>query len=569
MQCAPTASVRGSLRRTGPALLGASNGGRVQRSGRLASLHSALAALLLSCASGGDAPAPLPPNTEGWWRDRTVYEIFVRSFADSTGDGIGDLPGLTARLDDLNDGDPATTTDLGVGAIWLMPIFPSPSYHGYDVMDYRGVHPQYGTLADLDALVAAAHARGIKVILDMVPNHSSSLHPWFADARSGAGAERRGWYVWSATEPAGWPGSPWRYNAPAQGGDGSWYYAFFAGGMPDLNYRNPAVEAELVAAMKFWLARGVDGFRLDAVRHLVENGPQASLDQPESHGLLRRMRAALQAEYPHALLVGEAWASVETVADYYGAGDELQLAFSFEIADAVKQAALAGDASAVINVIARTEAALAGKDRGFEAPFLSNHDQVRVMRALGGDAAAARLAAATLFALPGTPFLYYGEELGMQGGTTADDRDKRTPFRWNATGPGYGFTTGTPWRTAAEAAGVDLATQRADPGSLWHLYRRLVAVRGAHAGLTSAEAVRPATPGAGPGVLALVRGGPGARVLFVAHFGTAPSGPFEVAASGTPAVLEAEGLDGAPSASAGAIAFPGLAARAFAFVSLD
>jgi glycosidase len=534
-----------------------------QRSVLRGSLPSALTALLLACGGSGGSAAPLPPNTEGWWRDHTFYEVFVRSFADSTGDGVGDLPGLTARLDYLNDGDPGTTTDLGVDAIWLMPIFPSPSYHGYDVMDYRGVHPQYGTLADLDALVAAAHARGIRVILDMVPNHSSRLHAWFLDARSSPAAARRDWYVWSATQPAGWPGSPWRLNST----DGTWYYAYFDAGMPDLNYRNAAVEAELVASMKFWLARGVDGFRLDAVRHLVENGPQASLDQPESHALLRRMRAALQAEYPGALLVGEAWASVETVAAYHGDGDELQLAFSFELADAVKQAAVAGDASGVINVIARTEAALAGKDRGFEAPFLSNHDQDRVMRAVGGDASAARLAAATLLALPGTPFLYYGEEIGMQGGTS--DPDRRTPLRWTSTAPEYGFTTGTPWRSYPEAAGVDVASQQADPGSLWNLYRRLLALRRAAPGLTSVEAVRPATAGAGPGVLALVRGGAGARVLLVANYATAASGPFEVAVAGTPAVLEAEGLAGAPSASAGALAFPGLAARGFALVALD
>jgi glycosidase len=527
-----------------------------------------LAGVVLAC-SGGGAGATTPAGPSGWWRDRVFYEVFVRSFADSDGNGVGDLAGLTAHLDDLNDGQLASTTALGVDALWLMPIFPSQSYHGYDVVDYRDVDPRYGTLQDLDALLAAAHARGVRVILDMVPNHTGSGHPWFVDARSGAAAAHRDWYVWSAAYPGPWSGfgtDPWHSNAA----DGTWYYGIFTSGMPDLNWRNPSVEAALLDAMRFWLARGVDGFRLDAVRYLVENGAGAQWDQPETHAALRRIRAALQADYPDALLVGEVWTALEAVATYRGGGDELSLAFSFDLADAVKSSVAAGDASAAVNVIARTEAVLAGDARVYEAPFLSNHDQVRVMRALGGDAPAARVAAATLLALPGTPFVYYGEELGMQGGTSADDRDKRTPMRWTATGPGYGFTTSaTPWWSAAEAAGVDVATERADAGSLWNLYRSLVAQRRALPGLRDVEAVRPGLTGAGAGLLALVRGRAGQRVLFVANYALASAGPFQVVVAGTPAVRLAEGLPAAPTAAGGAVVFPGLEARAFAYVSLD
>ena len=542
----------------------------MQRPASLRVTWVVLAGAAAACG-GGSTPAPAPTPNQGWWRDRVVYEIFVRSFADSDGDGVGDLKGLTAHLDDLNDGNPATSTDLGVNAIWLMPIFPSPSYHGYDFSDYRAVNPNYGTLADLDALLAAAHQRGIKVILDMVLNHSSSAHPWFVDSRQGTGAARRDWYVWNATDP-GWQsplggGPPWRASG------GAWYYAPFSQGMPDLNLGNAAVEQELVDTMRFWLARGVDGFRLDAVRYFFASGPQGyeQRDQPASHDFLKRIRAALQRDYPDVLLAAEAWASQDTVATYYGQGDEVQLAFAFDQAAATKSSVAAGVSDALVNSLAITESTLAGKDRGFDAPFLSNHDQVRVARTLGGDAGALRVAAATLVALPGTPFLYYGEEIGMQGGAGTPDQDKRTPIRWTATPPGYGFTSGsTTWYGAtSEAAGVDVATQRADASSLWNLYRRLIALRRSTAPLTAGDAVRPLVTGAGPGVLAIVRSASGKRVVFLANFAAAATGPLAVEVAGVPSVLLAEGLAGAPSVAGGKLSIPGLAPRAFAFFQMD
>jgi len=552
----------------------------IMRSGRLTLLGAAASLLAAACSSTTPPPSgpPLPPNTSGWWRDKVVYEVFVRSFADSDGDGTGDLNGLTARLPALGHcpGVAATNT-LGVDALWLMPIFPSPSYHGYDVADYGAINPQYGTLPDFEALVTAAHACGVKIVLDMVLNHSSGAHPWFADSASGPGASKRGWYVWSDTNP-GW-GSPtgsggaaWYLN------NGAWYYAAFSYSMPDLDLTNPAVEAELVKAMKVWLQRGVDGFRLDAVPYYVETGPgTGQRNQPATHAFLKRIRAALQADDPQTLLVAEAWQSAQTVATYYGAGDEVQLAFSFDLAASLLSAASSGVGGNLMNGIDAAEESLAGLDRGFQAPFLTNHDQVRVMRQLAGDAGAGRVAAAALFAMAGTPFVYYGEELGMQGEPGGDDRAKRTPFRWTATAPGYGFTTGTPWYGATtEAAGVDLETQQADPASTWNLYRSLIALRHAQPPLQGTGFARlTAEVATATSPVVVLRSAAGKRVLFVANFGVAPSGAFTVTLPQPPpasmplSILLGEGLPVPPSVAGVTLSFTDLQPRGFAFLSLD
>ena len=562
----------------------------------VAALAAGTYAATISVSSPGAGNSPqsvgvtLVVEPASWWRDHVAYEVFVRSFADSDGDGIGDLKGLTAHLDDLNDGTPvsapASTTALGVDAVWLMPIYPSPSYHGYDVADYQSVNPAYGTLADFDAFVAAAHQRGIKVILDMELNHSSRQHPWFLNSEQGPQAADRDWYVWSATDPSpawqsplGGSGDPWR---PL---NGAYYYAVFDSSMPDLNLGNDAVYQALLAAMEFWTGHGVDGFRLDAVRYFFANGPQGyeQRDQPETHAFLQKLRAALQAAFPGTLLVAEAWAPEAIAATYYGQANEVHLAFAFDQAAATLSSVLGGSPDDLVNAIASTETAMAGKDRGFDAPFLTNHDQVRTMRALAADAAGARLAAATLFALPGTPFVYYGEEIGMQGGplSASSDPDKRTPYHFTATAPQYGFTTATrSWYQSGydgsgqgtlEASGVDLASQKADPASLWNLYRTLVALRHRSAALANGDATRVAvTPAASaPGGFALVRSLGGQRVLFVANFATSATGPFSVAVTGAPRVLEAEGLALAPGTSGGSLSVPGLAARGFAFIELD
>jgi alpha-amylase len=523
----------------------------------------AAAVVLASCGGGASEGPPARPDLRGG----TVYEIFVRSFADSNGDGIGDLKGLTAKLDVLNDGDPQSTTSLGIEAIWLMPLHPSPSYHGYDVTDYLAINPQYGTMADFDEFLAAAKQRGIAVLLDMVVNHTSTQHPWFVSASSGAAAERRDFYMWRDTQPI-WS-RPWDAANPWYARGDAYYYGLFCGCMPDLNLGNPAVEAELFAAMTFWLDRGVDGFRLDAVRYLFESSSGALADQPENHAFLKRMRAHVDQARPGSLLVAEAWGPLAIQARYWGQGDQVHLAFSFDLAEALKEAARTGNAATLINHLARSEATFADKDRAFEAPFLSNHDQPRVLRELGGDAGAARVAAAALFAMPGTPFIYYGEELGMRGGAAANDEHKRTPFRWTAEAPGHGFSDATPWFRGDEAAGVDVATQQADPTSLWHHYRKLIGLRRAQRALHAGDATRPAVTGGGEGLVVLLRTAPtGERVLFVANFDSAESGGFTVEVAGAARVLHAEGALGAPSASSGKLTFPSLAARGFAFVAL-
>lgn len=486
-----------------------------------------------------------------------VYELFVRSFADSNGDGIGDLPGVTAHLGDLHD--------LGVDAIWLTPIFPSPSNHGYDTTDYRAVSPDFGTLADYDALVAAAHQRGMKVILDMVLNHSSSQHPWFVNARQGTDSQYRGYYNWSATD-LGWR-RPWDGSHTWYPAGRSYYYGLFCPCMPDLNLGNPAVEKELTEAMKFWLARGTDGFRLDAVRYFFESPSGDLADQPATHAFLKRVRANLQREYPGTLLVAEAWAAQITTSTYYGQGDEVQLAFAFDVAGALKSAVAGGVASGLENELVRAQDSLAGKDLGYLAPFLANHDMARTLRDLGGDPAQARVAAATLLALPGTPFIYYGEEIGMVGGAGGDDRNKRTAMHWTATAPGYGFSSSTPWNSSPET--VDVASERADAQSLWNAYKTLIALRHAQAALTSGDMTFPTSSSTAPGVFALLRTSGAKRVLFVANLAGSSATSFDISAPGVPSLLVQEGLNGSPSVSGGKISFAGLAPRGFAYVSLN
>jgi glycosidase len=283
------------------------------------------------------------------------------------------------------------------------------------------------------------------------------------------------------------------------------------------------------------------------------------------------MRASLAAAAPKTVLVAEAWAPVDVQARYWGEGDEVQLAFSFDLAEALKTAAATGDAAPVINMLARSEALFAGKDRGFEAPFLSNHDQVRVMRALANNRGPARIAAAALFAMPGTPFVYYGEELGMLGGAGNADENKRTAFRWTPTAPGFGFSTGTPWRAFDEEPGVDVASQQADPGSLWHLYRKLIGLRRMRPELHAGQGAWQRVTGDGStGVLALLRtASSGDKLLFVGNFGAGATGTLTIDTAGNPHTVLAEGLDGSPSAQSGKIAIPALSGRGFVFAALN
>ncbi|MCA9515855.1 MAG: alpha-amylase, partial [Myxococcales bacterium] len=290
---------------------------------------------------------PAPLDAEGWWRDAVFYEIFVRSFQDSDGDGVGDLRGVTQRLDYL--------ADLGVKGIWLMPIQPSPSYHGYDVTDYRGVNPDYGTLADLDALVAAAKERGIGIITDFVLNHSSSEHPWFIDARSGPGATYRDYYTWAPAPIETWH-RPWDGANVWHEANGSYFYGLFWSGMPDLNLENEALSRYMVESFAFWLDHGLAGFRVDAARYLFETRDGKLADLPRSIDYITQVREATRAAHPDALYVAEAWTNEDTVAKYYGdGGDAYQLAFSFDLAGAMVSAANGGSRSELVEVLRKTE----------------------------------------------------------------------------------------------------------------------------------------------------------------------------------------------------------------------
>ncbi|HEY6106467.1 MAG TPA: alpha-amylase family glycosyl hydrolase [Anaeromyxobacteraceae bacterium] len=489
---------------------------------------------LLAVACAAPRPpagaGPPPSGASPWWQGAVFYEVFVRSFQDSDGDGKGDLRGLAARLDYLNDGDPATDRDLGVDALWLMPVFASPSYHGYDVADYERVNPDYGTDQDLDRLLGEAHRRGLKVILDLVLNHTSDQHPWFRESASSPASPRRDWYLWSPTDP-GWA-QPWNPDGRSwHERNGAFYYGLFWRGMPDLNFRNPAVRAEAKRIAARWLSRGVDGFRLDAVRHLVETGPGAGqAGSPENHVFLREFAAAVRAVRPEAVLVGEVWSTAEDIAAYYGTGgDELQLLFDFPLADAIVEGVLGGSADGIAAALG--EVLRAHPAGAVDAPFLSNHDQVRVATRLGDDAARLRLAAAILLTLPGAPFLWQGEEIGMQNGPGREDQWKRTPMAWDGSARG-GFTTGEPWVPFApgkETANV--AAETGDPASLLSRYRGLIRARKRSEALARGDLLL--LPARGP-VLAFLRRG-GENVLVAHNLGASPAEAAGLAAPGAAA----------------------------------
>jgi glycosidase len=463
------------------------------------------------------APAEHPRSLESWASGAVFYEVFVRSFQDSNGDGKGDLSGLISRLDYLNDGDPRTESDLGVDALWLMPVFASPSYHGYDTTDYERVNPDYGTNEDLTRLCAEAHRRGMHVIVDLVLNHTSSKHPWFVESASGPDSPRRDWYVWSVTDP-GWaqPWNPAGHSWHVK--NGAWYYGLFWAGMPDLNLRTPPVRAEAKRIAALWLARGVDGFRLDAVRHLIEDGPgDGQNDTPETHAFLKDFAASVRAVRPDAVLVGEAWTETPAIAKYYGStdtvpgGDELPLSFDFPLAKRLVEGVSVGEAKG----IAQTLRDVAGfyPPGATDVPFLTNHDMRRVASVLKGDSGKLRTAASVLLTLPGATFLYYGEEIGLLNGTEDGDEAKRTPMPWNGA-PGGGFTTGRPWyRFAPGQETTHVAAQANDPGSLLSHYRRWVHAR--HSSPALARGTLQLLRGEGP-VLAFLRSKGQERVL-VAH----------------------------------------------------
>ncbi len=398
-----------------------------------------------------------------WWNHAVFYEIFVRSFADSTtgplaNDGIGDLQGIIEKLDYLQE--------LGVRGIWLTPIMASPSYHGYDVTDYYTVNEEYGTNEDFKRLMAEAHRRDIRVIIDLVLNHTSNQHPWFQEAAK-PNSPYRDWYIWTDRDP-GYRG-PWGQQVWHRLGD-RWYFGMFWEGMPDLNYRNPQVTAEMHRVARFWLHElGADGFRLDAVRYLLEDGmKQTSI--PETLDWLRQFQKVYKEKGPDTLAVGEIWTSTAEVGQYVPSA--VDLAFEFDLAQGILNAISRLTADPFATAL---DQALTILPPGQFATFLTNHDQDRVMSQLAGQPDRARLAALILMTLPGVPFIYYGEEIGMTG--VKPDEKLRTPMQWTA-GAHAGFSSVAPWQPVnPDYETVNVQTQRGDPNSLLNWYRKLIALR--------------------------------------------------------------------------------------------
>jgi alpha-amylase len=447
-----------------------------------------------------------------WKTGATCYEIFVRSFYDSDGDGVGDLKGLTQKLDYINDGNPNSTKSLGARCIWLMPVDASPSYHGYDVTNYYHVNPQYGTDDDFKHLVAAAHKHGIKVLVDLVLNHASSEHPYFKEALRDTASPHRSWFRFSKTLPdqkGPWGQLVW-HKSPVRD---EYYYGLFTAEMPDLNYENPVVRQEASNVAKFWLTQmGVDGFRLDAVPYLIEEGNK--LDHTAgTHAVLRQFSADVKRMKPDAYTIGEVWDSIGTQLTYYP--DQLDAYFTFEASDAILMSVRDGSSKNLLAPLLRMQSKLPSYRY---SPFLRNHDQTRTMTVLGNDMPRARLAAELLLTLPGLPYVYYGEEIGMTG--DKPDPRLRTPMQWTP-GTAAGFTKGHVWEPLMpDSATANVQVQNADKGSLLNLYRRLIHLRSSNAALASGTLIPlEASNGA---AAAWVRRDGKRMVLVVANLGTSP-----------------------------------------------
>ncbi|WP_017731722.1 alpha-amylase family glycosyl hydrolase [Nafulsella turpanensis] len=410
------------------------------------------------------------------WPNAVTYEIFVQSFADSNNDGIGDIKGMTGKLDYLED--------LGVKAIWLMPINPSPSYHKYDVTDYYGIHPDYGSMEDFKEFVDEAHSRGLKVIMDLVVNHTGRDHPWFQSAVKNPDSPYRDYYVWADKDSIAdqiakkeitldsdnitqW------HEAP---GNSQSYYGFFWGGMPDLNFDNPEVKEEIFKIGRYWLEEvGVDGFRLDAARHIFPD------DRPEdNHAWWQEFRAEMEKVKPDVYLVGEVWDSTEKVAPYLKG---LHALFNFDMSYAITEAVAEGDAdSLVVKHKAIRDFYSRVTDDFIDAIFLTNHDQNRIMSALEADPEKAKMAAALLFTLPGSPYIYYGEEIGMLG--KKPDEHIREPFLWK---PKKEDALRASWiepTYSTDTSVQALSVQKNNPESMYNHYKNLIALRNSSPALT-------------------------------------------------------------------------------------
>jgi maltose alpha-D-glucosyltransferase/alpha-amylase len=459
-----------------------------------------------------------------WYKDAIFYEVFVRAFADGNGDGIGDLKGLTSKLDYLRD--------LGVDCVWLLPIYPSPLRDdGYDVADFYAVHPDYGTLEVVSTLLNEAHQRGLRVIADLIPNHTSDQNHWFQASRDPEHPEHdryRDWYVWSPTdqryteariifvdyEPSNWTWDPVR---------GEYYWHRFFHHQPDLNFDHPAVQEEMLNIVRFWLEMGLDGFRVDATPYLYEREGTICENLPETHAYLKRLRSFVDEIAPGAMLLSEANQWPEDVRPYLGEGDEFHMNFHFPLMPRIFMALARADWGPIREILDRTPSI---PDSCQWATFLRNHDELtlemvteqerqfmweyyapeprmrlnlgirrRLAPLLGNDRARIELANSLLFTLPGSPVIYYGDELGMGDNIWLDDRDGvRTPMQWSSA-PNAGFSAAAPEDLYCAVIDdavygyqqLNVQAQQADPGSLLNRMREMIRVRRAHPALGRGE----------------------------------------------------------------------------------
>jgi alpha-glucosidase len=481
-----------------------------------------------------------------WWERGIIYQIYPRSFMDSNGDGVGDLGGIRNKLDYLQW--------LGVDAIWISPIYPSPmADFGYDISNYTDIDPIFGTLNDFDALLADAHDRGLKVLLDYVPNHTSDQHPWFLDSRSSRDSAKRDWYIWRDPKAGGGPPNNWLSNF----GGGAWkwdektgqyYYHAFLKEQPDLNWRNPEVQGAMLKVLRFWLARGVDGFRVDVMHHLAkdtefrDNPPNPewrpgmspyrellttyTADLPEVQEIVAKLRNVLD-KYDDRMLVGEIYLPVERLMAYYGAsGKGAHLPFNFQLIG------LPWNAREIAAAVERYEALL--PSYAWPNWVLGNHDKSRVATRVGP--AQARVAAMLLLTLRGTPTMYYGDEIGMHDvpipveqvqdpfeknvpGLGLGRDPERTPMQWS-NDEQAGFTTGNPWLPiAGDHQTINVALERDSPTSILTLYRRLIELRRAEAALSVGDFAPLPAPG---DLMAYIRKTDQRRLLVVLNLGAKP-----------------------------------------------
>lgn len=480
-----------------------------------------------------------------WWQTGVLYQIYPRSYKDSNDDGIGDLPGIIEKLDHIKD--------LGVKGVWISPFYKSPmADFGYDVSDYTGIHPMFGTMEDFDRLLAAVHKRDLKLILDFVPNHSSSEHPWFQESKSSRDNPKRDWYIWKDPAPGGGPpnnwgsafgGSGWEYDEKT----GQYYYHAFLKEQPDLNWRNPEVQAAMLDAMRFWLDKGVDGFRVDVMWHMVkdeqfrnnppnpdyteEKSPYDKLlqvyntDQFEVHDIVKKMRQVME-EYDERVMIGEIYLPVDKLVAYYGQNNEgAHLPFNFQLV------MTPWDARKIEVAVNKYEGAL--PPGGWPNWVLGNHDNSRIATRIGKEQI--KNAAILLLTLRGTPTVYYGEELGMTdveipANRVQDPQEKnipgkglgrdpeRTPMQWD-TSKNAGFSEGEPWLPLMENhAEINVERQKQQPESMLNFYKRLIAMRNSEEALKTGNYIP--VPASG-NMLSYIREGKHKCILIALNLGEA------------------------------------------------